>query len=687
MSDITFSYASKWTFFLLTVLALCSFTIVIIGRLRLLAKGAPEDRLDHPGERLCKLIKIGFLQFKMPQELLPGLLHIFIFVGFMSLSIRTLQLFGVAFAGSGFSLYALPLVGPLVGTLYQIVKEIVVIGVLIGVVGFAWRRIVSKPPRMQGIPVFEPVMILAWIGGLMLADILLEAGWHATPYAVSEPGLFAVPSLGWLLSPLFSAESGETVYKAMVWTHSLMVLAFLNYLPFGKHFHILTALPNVFLGRTAPYGQLRPIENLEEKIEKMEDDPTVAVGVQNVEQYTWKELLDLYTCTECGRCQPNCPAFKTEKPLSLKRVNLESKKDLYARAPYLLGKKKDKDGKPLAYEGPQTCGGAISAETIWACTLCRDCEERCPVSIEQVPRIVELRRRLVMIEGEMPSELNNVFRGFERNSNPWGLGADKRADWLTDDLEVPTLADKADVEYLFYVGCMGSFDLRSQKVTKAIIRLLKKAGVSFGVLGLEEQCCGETARRLGNEFLGAMMVEANIEVLKGYNVKKLIAFCPHCFNTFKNEYAGMGYAFDEVWHAADFVKKLVDEGKLTIKADDLGAVGYHDSCFLGRYNDLYQAPRELLGHCGGLVKEASLAKRFSSCCGAGGGRMWMEEAKPRVNETRFDELYRTTGEPKTVGVSCPYCLTMLTDASKANNLEEQVKVRDVLEILAERIAD
>jgi Fe-S oxidoreductase len=651
-------------------------------RIQILALGQPENRLDKHTTRIWLAIKYGFLQYKMPRELSAGLLHIMVFSGFMVLSVRTVTLFGQALGGSGFDLHSLPLIGHVVGTAYHYLKELVVIGVLVGVIGFMWRRMVSKPLRMQNIPILEPVMILCWIAGLMLADIMTEAGLHAAGNQV------AAISLGGALDSVleFSPQVGAVLWEAGVWVHSMMVLLFLIYLPFGKHFHIITAIPNVFFTRIEPFGHLRPIENLEEKVEKMEEDPSITIGYKNVENYTWKEILDLYTCTECGRCLPQCPAWATEKPLSLKRVNSESKHHLYERAPFLLGSKLGPDGKKLEYDGPQTAGGAISVETIWACTLCRDCEERCPVNIEQVPRIVDLRRHLVMIEGNMPEELNNTFRGWERNSNPWGLGYDKRGEWIDETVPVKTLAENAEVEYLFYVGCMGSFDDRSTRVTKAVCKILDKAGVSFGVLGMEEQCCGETARRLGNEFLGQMMVQANIEVLQGYKVKKVIAFCPHCFNTLKNEYKDFGMEFEEVWHAADFVHHLIEQGKLELAGKGLGDIAYHDSCFLGRYNEIYEQPRDLLKLCGGTVKEPSLHGRESFCCGAGGGRMWMEEDKPRVNDRRFGEIMDTTGEPPLIGVSCPYCLTMITDGSKNANKEEQVQVKDVLELIADRLA-
>ena len=681
--QIVMGSLSTWLFIGVTILGLLVFMYVMHYRIQIMKLGSPDDRTDHLPHRVWMTIKYAFLQYKMPQEIIPGILHIMIFFGFLTLGVRTVILFGHGIAGADFSIYSIPQMGYYLGPLYAIAKELVVIAVLIGVAGFAWRRMISKPARMQNIPVLEPVVILAWISGLMFADMLAEGGLHAAGF--HEEGFITVPSLGWIFAPLFNENSGPLVWEIFVWVHSVMILVFLNYLPFGKHFHIITAIPNVFLGRLEPKGHLRPITDIEDKFEQMEEDESIHIGYQNVEHYTWKEIIDLYSCTECGRCQPQCPAFATDKPLSLKQVNKDSKHHLLERAPYLLEKKIGPDGVIAEYEGEETVGNIITAETLWACTLCGDCEERCPVLIEQIPRIVDMRRHLAMMEGDVPTELNNTFRGWERNSNPWGLGYDSRADWITEDVDVKLLSDDSEVDYLLYVGCMGSFDDRSTRVTKSLVKILNAAGISFGVLGTEEQCCGETARRLGNEFLGQMIVMANIEIMQGYDVKKVITFCPHCFNTLKNEYQDFGMKFEEVWHASDFVLSLVAEGRISVNKGESGEIAYHDSCMLGRYNGIFEQPRNLIEEAGASVKESSLNHNLSFCCGAGGGKMWMEEEQPRVNDKRFGEIWESCNSPKTIGVSCPYCLTMLLDGSKNANKEDEVKVRDVIEIIADNL--
>lgn len=717
MTDhIVFSGLQKGLFALVTLGLVLTFSYVMWRRLRLMFTASKVSRFDQIGKRIGMLMKVGVGQARMtqPADVLAGLLHIFIFAGFMTLSVRTMLLFGMGFSGSWFNLDHLPGVGVFLGPLYSLVKDIVLVGVLIGCAGFAWRRLVSKPVRMQNIKQAEPVAILAWISGLMLADLLLEAGYAAWMRGATASGAIIthhvwVAPLGELFSGLFTQSSGVWAFKVGVWAHSVMVLLFLNYLPFGKHFHVITALPNVFFGRTTPHGRLEPVLNIEEKFEKMEEDPSIAIGVFNVEHLTWKQILDVYSCTECGRCVPFCPAWSTDKPLSHRAVNKDIRHHLMEKSEFLLAKK---NGDAAAeYTGQPLTGGVIQTETIWSCTLCMDCEQRCPVLIEQVPRIVEMRRHLAMIEGNIPTEVANFFKNIERNSNPWGLAPDKRADWIATLDEGQTAPqycelepDQAkEIEYLFWVGCMGSFDDRSQKVTKALVKILNAAGVKFAVLGVEEQCNGETARRLGNEYLGQMLATMNIQTMLAYGVKKVVAFCPHCFNTIKNDFPPLipsavaqmedkeaakafeSFAGFEVVHANELVKQLIADGRIKIRKSDLGRIAYHDPCFLGRYNDIFEPQREMVALAGGTVVEPSLHHKQSYCCGAGGGRMWVEEHAPRVNHKRFDEIMETTGNPPTIGVSCPFCLTMMTDSSKDKLVDDKVQVKDVLEIVADAL--
>lgn len=716
MPYIAFSGVEKGVFAFITVAFVLTFSYVMWRRMRLMFLARKDPRIDQIGRRLALLLKVGVGQSRMPQEFIPGLLHILIFAGFMTLSVRTVLLFGMGFSGSWFNLDHIPGIGGFLGPLYSILKDLLVIGVLVGCAGFAWRRLVSKPVRMKNMKQAEPVAILAWISGLMLMDVLLEAGygaWMRGPEAAGVVHQVWITPLGELFSGVFGPKSGEWAFKVGVWGHSIMVLGFLNYLPFGKHFHVITALPNTFLARTTPPGRLEPILNIEEKFEKMESDPSIAIGVAQVENLTWKQILDVYSCTECGRCVPFCPAWSTDKPLSHRGVNKTIRAHLMEKADFLLAPKPaEGSDKKLEWTGNSLTNGAVSAETIWSCTLCMDCEERCPVLIEQVPRIVDMRRHLSMIEGDIPGEVANFFKNVERNSNPWGLAPDKRADWiagLEEGLVAPQFCElapeeAAQVEYLFWVGCMGSYDDRSQKVTKALVKILNAAGVKFAVLGVEEQCNGETARRLGNEYLGQMLAVMNIQTMMAYGVKKVIAFCPHCFNTIKNDFPPLipqardqmedkdtankyaDFAGFEVVHANELVRKLIADGRIQLhRNEDLGRIAYHDPCFLGRYNDIFDPQREMVALAGGTVAEPSLNRRQSYCCGAGGGRMWVEEHAPRVNHKRFDEIMESTGNAETIGVSCPFCLTMMTDSSKDKLVDDKVKVKDVIEIVADQL--
>ncbi|MBZ0272588.1 4Fe-4S dicluster domain-containing protein [bacterium] len=717
MPTIEFSGFQQGFFALAIVGALLIFANTMARRIAVMRAAQPDLRFDHIPRNLYLLVKYGLGQGRMPQEKSAGWLHIFIFFGFMVLSVRTLEIFVMGFAGSEANLHNLPAVGGIVGPVYYLLKDIVAVLVVVGCAGFAWRRLVSRPVRMRGVKHAEAVLILAWIASLMFADFFLEAG--AAASGLRHGGL---PALGSVFAGLFGAESGETTFRLMVWAHSLLVLGFLNYLPFGKHFHVITALPNTFVAPQDPPGRVRPILDIEDRLERMEEDPSVALGIGKAEDLTWKQVLDVYSCTECGRCVPFCPAWSTNKPLSHRDVNKSIRKHLREREDELIARAHaatygsangNGHAAPNNDDIPLLTSNAVLSETIWSCTLCKDCEDRCPVLIEQVPRIVQMRQYLTMILGDMPAEMANYFKNIERNSNPWGLAPEKRGEWIEkaakDGIPVRRFAElspeeQESVEYLFFVGCMGSFDDRANKVTRALCKILNAAGVSFAVLGEEEMCNGETARRLGNEYLAQTMMTMNIQTMMGYGVRKILSFCPHCFNTLSNEYGDfIGKAREthddakvaekyanvsafEVVHANTLVKQLVDQGRVRLSRDaDLGEVAYHDPCFLGRYNGIFDAQRELLAGAGASVREPSLSRDQSYCCGAGGGRMWMEEHAPRVNHARFDEIMKTCGEPKTIGVSCPFCMTMMTDSSKDRHMEDKVQVKDVLEIVADRM--
>ena len=601
-------------------------------------------------------------------------------------------MFGMGFAGAEFHL---PLLGgdAAVGQAYSFVKELVVLGALVGVAGFLWRRLVTKPDRVTLST--EGVVILLFIAGLMLTEMLFEGAEHLAGLQHSLSGIlffhgFRAPDL-----PLYSAlaparsvavlayvsagmspEAIASVGAASFWIHLALVLVFLNVLPYGKHFHIITALPNVFFRRLPPTGALR-------KLDLEAED--ASFGTATVKDLSWKEGWDVYSCTECGRCQTHCPTYVTGKPLSHKEVNRAIRHHLGDTATALTAAARAKE--PAAREAALATLPAITAvvppETFWACTTCGWCETACPVLIENVPRLVDMRRQQVLVESSFPDEASRVFKGIETQGNPWGLGSNKRTEWCAD-LDVPRVADGKPFEWLFFVGCAGAFDDRQKKVSRAIVRILREAGVSFAILGDEETCNGEAARRLGNEYLFQLQAQANVDVLNGHGVKKILVQCPHCLNTLKNEFPQFGGNY-EVVHHAELIARLVAEKRLSPgRAEGLGAVTFHDPCYLARWNGVVDAPREALRSAGVAPLEMARSGRQGFCCGAGGGRFWLEEKLgTRVNRARAEEAAATLGPSGgVVATGCPFCLTMIKDGLADVGREESVRVMDVAEIVA-----
>jgi len=402
------------------------------------------------------------------------------------------------------------------------------------------------------------------------------------------------------------------------------------------------------------------------------------IGINKIEHLTWKQGLDLYSCTECGRCHDVCPTYVTEKPLTLKRFNQSLLRHLRNEEKSLFRKGSTAEEKTLV-------GEVIRPETLWACTTCRACEEVCPVSIEHVPRILGMRQNQVMMEESYPKEMTNTFKSLERNFNPWGLGFDQRGAWA-EGIDVPLMSDSNtdEIDVLMWVGCAGSFDSRNQKIAIATAKLYKMAGVKFAILGSEEKCTGDLARRSGNEMLFQMLAGENVETLNNYKIKKIVTACPHCLNSIKNEYPQLGGEF-EVFHHSQFIAMLVDEGRLPIGSNLKDTLTYHDSCYLGRYNNEYNAPRNLLKKTTGeSVKEMDLHGRESFCCGAGGARMWMEETiGTRINETRAQQAIDTGAS--TVATACPFCMTMISDGITTKGKNDSLVTKDVAELVLEAI--
>lgn len=678
------------------------------ARLRLsqIRSGSPasEPRTDRIAERLGLVWTFGIVQKKMRYYLLAGIAHQLVFVGFVALLLRTLVLWGRGF-DPAFNLFVL---GPetLLGALYGFVKDVLALGVCAGALVFVYFRAVKRLPRMTLST--EGLVILGIILAMMVADLVYDGSLMVLNHRFASECGAAVraascEAAGILIAPLgpphaelaFSAypEPGASSFALMLaglssdaltvtarvgfWTHSTLVLVFLNILPYSKHFHIITAIPNVFFGDLTPRGRIRPLakstEELMGKVEKAtegEDLTAARIGYARIEHFTWKHNLDFYTCTECGRCSDNCPATRTGKVLSPKHLTLALRDHLNAPP---------KEPVPLV-------PNVILPEVLWACTTCRACEEQCPVNISYVDKIVRMRQNLVTIRGEFPAELGKPFEGMEVNGNPWNLARVDRGGW-TSGLDIATMSDRPDAPVLYWVGCAASYDDRAKKIARSTAKLLKAAGVDFAILGDEETCTGDPARRAGNEYLFSMLAETNAATLNGYKEKggarTVITTCPHCFNTLANEYPDFGLKL-EVVHHADFLLGLLAEKKLSPKRAVRGRVVYHDSCYLGRYNDIYDSPRRVLESIEGveLVEVEYWNKKAGLCCGAGGAQMWMEEQnKDRINVKRSLQLLDTGAT--TVASACPFCMTMLTDGVKAQAKEAEVRNLDIAELLAE----
>lgn len=680
---------SMLLFTVILVAGLGLFVKQLIGRFNSLRAARWDDlRFDQIPERIKAVLVIAFGQWKFirPQvalvrETFSGWAHFITFWGFTILGAQVVTMFGRNFSDD---FYAPGLQPWLLGGPYMLIRDIMEVLVFCSIVYFLSRWLVTQPKRLIGIapaeekhrhhPHWEAIFILCCIGMITSGGLVYDGSRIVAhlddpehmKYAFFEPISWGVGlTMKAAFGPDFTIGAGNVAW----WLHNLAVLTMLNFLPLAKHFHIITSLPNVFFRKLEPIGALS----------KQDLENATTFGTSHIDQFTWKQVLDMFTCTECGRCSSQCPATATGKPLAPRQMLLDLREYLYKKQDEIFEKRvvPNGDGEPQEV-GENILPGVVEDEVVWSCNTCRACEESCPVMIEYVDKIVDMRRHLVQEEARFPAELNRVFKAMENQSNPWGIGAEKRFDWA-DNMEIPTIADKPDAEYLYYVGCAGGIDDRNKKTTQAFARILKKAGVDFACLGREELCNGDSARRLGNEYLYQAMAQGCIETFNGYSVKKVITNCPHCFNTIKNEFPQFGGNY-EVIHAAEFVQQLIADGKLQVEPEYDKRTVYHDSCYYGRFNEVYDEPRDVLNKAGAQVVEMDKHKHFGMCCGAGGGRMWLEEdADKRVNLLRTAQALDKN--PETIAVSCPFCMTMISDGIKAKDLEDQVQTLDVMEIL------
>jgi len=591
-----------------------------------------------------------------------GIAHTVIFWGFIIISIGTVeQFFMTLYSGASFDF-----IGETPYSIFISSQDFFTALVLLGVIFAAYRRFIIKPKNLGQST--DATNVLLFTGGLMVSIFFMNA-FHSAANPELKDSYFISKHLADLFTPLnFTEDGNHNMFTLFKWVHMLLVLGFAMYIPGSKHLHIVAAGPNTLLRKLKREKGMTPIN--------FEDETLTQYGAAKVTDFNWKDALDLYSCTECGRCQELCPAWNSDKPLSPKNLIVDLKKNLHNNKALILAGKAD--------EVSHVIDDHVTEDVIWACTSCRACEIACPVFIEHTDKIYDIRRNLVMMESKFPAEVQTVFKNMETNASPWAFSPSERADWAKD-LDVKIMADVGSAEnldFLLWVGCAGSYDDRNKSVARSFVSLLKKAGMKFAILGPEEQCTGDSARRIGNEYLFQTLAKANVETLNRYKVKRIVTSCPHCFNTLKNEYGELGGQY-EVYHHSQFIGKMISEGKLKSTKPLSETVTFHDSCYLGRWNNVYAEPRAVIEAIPQVkMVEMRLNHDQGMCCGAGGGRMWMEEhIGKRINVNRTEQALETGAT--TVATACPFCITMINDGLKDKGMVEKVKVKDIAELLDE----
>ncbi len=676
-----------------------------LWRLAMSGQPAPE-RVEavrsHPGRDAGVQVTEVLGQRKLLKWTVPGVAHVLTFWGFIILVLTIIEAYGDLFSRA----FAIPLIGTWAWVGFA--EDLVAVGVLAGIVTFAVIRLRADPKRegrasrFAGSHTGAAWLVLAGIFGVV-ATLLIYRGAQVNTGDFPYPrGAFASELVGRWLHPLGRGANGG-IETAFVLAQLAVILGFLVFVTYSKHLHIFLAPVNVLFSRR-PDGLrgLEPMRSAGKVLDFEEADPDTDVfGVGKVEDLSWKGMLDLATCTECGRCQSQCPAWATGKPLSPKMLIMDLRDHAFARAPYLLAASSEaREALPAAVKaeaerplvGDADAGGVIDPDVLWSCTNCGACVEECPVDIEHIDHISGMRRHQVLIESAFPAEAATMLKNLENKGDPWGMGASRRTDWMEGlDFEVPVAAGPVgeDVEYLFWVGCAGALEDRARKTTRAVATLLHQAGVSFAVLGPAEACTGDPARRMGNEFVYQMLAQQNVETLNEAGARKIVASCPHCFNTLAHEYPQLGGSY-EVIHHTQLLAALVADGKITPVSPVEEKITYHDPCFLGRHNKVFTPPRQIMEQVPGVqVQEMHRCKERGFCCGAGGARMWMEERiGKRINTERIDEALGTN--PDTISTGCPFCMVMLGDAVAAKKssgqAKESLEVVDVAQLLVRSIA-
>lgn len=683
----------NWILFIaVTVYGIYLFLKAVATRYAFIKLGKKSEFDLALKERIRDILVIVFGQSKLLKDTKSGIIHVLMFYGFILVQFGAIDMFVKGLAPGKH----LPF-----GSFYPgftFFQELVTLAVLFAVAWAFYRRYIEKIVRLKR--GFYAGLVLLFIGTLMLS-VLFGNGmlqiWQGEPATWTEPVASVIATVfGWL-----SPTAAMVLFYIAWWIHTITILVFLVYIPQSKHAHLIAAPINVFISKRVP-GKLK---TLNFDFDEDTDEEEMSFGVGKVEDFDRRQMLDFYACVECGRCTSVCPASTTGKMLSPMDIMIKLRDHLNEKGAAITGKspwvpayafsdkgpnqfaKMDRDEAVSHFDEVKMIGDVITEEELWGCTTCRNCEEACPVMNEHVGHIIDMRRYLVMTEGKMDPEAQRAVMNIERQGNPWGLSKKDRTKWreLDEDVYIPTVRElkkeKKEFEYLFWVSSMGAYDSRSQKIAIAFAKLMNKAGVSFAILGNREANSGDTARRIGNEFLFQEIAEKNIKEFEKNGVKKIVTIDPHAYNIFKNEYPDLGFEA-EVLHHTELLYDLVKEGKLKPKYPINQRLTYHDSCYLGRYNGVYDPPRKILKAIPGIeLVEMERSYDHGMCCGAGGGLMWTEETTGnRINVARTEQALAVS--PNTISSACPYCLTMLSDGTKAKDVEQDISTMDVAEILA-----
>ncbi|MCM3726302.1 (Fe-S)-binding protein [Neobacillus cucumis] len=676
-------------FLAVTGYAVYLFAQLVYSRYLFIKLGKKVDYKQDLKERINAVLVNGFGQRKLFKDKKSGLMHLILFYGFFIIQVGLIEIIIKGF----FRGYEFPFGSA--HKYFSLLQEWTVFLMLCAMIYAFYRRYIEKLKRLQLKRDKKAAFVIIALITLTLS-ILFTLGFEQVMLG-HHPDFSHTPFSGVIAQAFFGIgkTAGTVLFYVFWWLHLLTVVSFMVFVPQSKQAHEVFAMFNLFFKRSGPVGKLRKIDFEDEAIEEF--------GVGKIEDFTRQQLIDLYACAECGRCTNMCPASVTGKTLSPMQLIVKMRDHLTekgaavtSRSPWMpslvVGSSALSLG-PAAQEAaasvemPNLIGDVITEEELWACTTCRNCEDQCPVANEHVDKIIDLRRYLVMTEGSMPHEATRYFQNIERQSNPWGMNRKERIKWREEckDIQVPTVKEVEEFDFLFWVGSMGSYDKRSQKIVQSFAEIMNTAGIRFAILGNEERNSGDTARRMGNEFLFQQLCEENIANFQAHGVKKIVTIDPHAFNTFKHEYPEFGLEA-EVYHHTELIWKWIQEGRIKPKNEVKESIAYHDSCYIGRYNNIYDTPRQILKSIPGVkVLEMERNKENAMCCGAGGGRMWIEETQgKRINVERVEQALKLS--PTMIGSNCPYCLTMLSDGTKAKEAEEQVQTMDIAEIVARSLS-